>query len=57
MPAARQACVNQHAACPRRPARLQYDLEGLWGEPGGRNITRVAPKQTVHTLSTLRATA
>lgn len=37
------------------PAHAQYNLEELWGEPGGRNITRVAPKQTVHTLSTLQA--
>lgn len=35
--------------------REQYDLEELWGGPDGRNVRRVAPKQTVHTLDTLGA--
>lgn len=37
------------------PASEQYDLEGLWGRRRGANIRRIAPKQTVHTLDSLRA--
>ena len=35
--------------------RQEYDLEGLWGEPDASNIRRLEPKQTVHTLQTIRA--
>ena len=33
---------------------VQYDLEGLWGRRDGANIRRIAPKQTVHMLDSLR---
>lgn len=34
--------------------REEYALEELWGGPGGRHIRRVAAKQTVHTLDSLK---
>ena len=39
----------------QRGYREEYALEELWGAPGGRNIRRVAPKPTLHTLDTLSA--
>ena len=34
--------------------RQEYALEELWGLPGDTNIRRLAPRQTVHTLDSLR---
>lgn len=36
----------------RENARKEFDLEGLWGKE--ENVTRVAPRKTVHTLESLR---
>ncbi|KAL4452089.1 hypothetical protein ABPG75_007751 [Micractinium tetrahymenae] len=35
--------------------RQEYDLEGKWGSQDGGNITRVAPRATLHTLDSLAA--
>ena len=33
--------------------RKEYDLEELWGDKDGSNLTWLEPKQTVHTLHTI----